>query len=512
MRNKIIKNISSIITIMIICKFFAFTREVLIANYYGTTLETDAFLMADTVAHTLFTLIGAGISTVFLPIYKTKTIEKGSKDANLFANKVISLYVLLSCFLVILGVVFSKDIAIVFAPRFSREGIVLTSNMIKLIMPQFIFIIISAIIAAMLQSKEQFLGYQLRELPPSFMVIISIFLFKEKIGIYALLVGSFLGSFFKLLIQLPFINWKYRFKIEFKFNDNDIKKMFFLMGPVILGTAVNQINILVDRMLASGLSVGSISALNYAGRLINVINSFLIISSTTIVFPMFTQNIIEKNFKKLARLYKNTIILLSIILAPITIISFCLKNQLIKIIFERGQFNSNATELTASIFSFYILSIIFIAIREVTNKVLYSFSNTKIPMLNSIFGVILNIILNIFLVKKIGAPGLALATSITALLTSLLLINSLKKTEVDYKFREIFKSLLKILLVSLISIFLFKKLENYILVESLFVEILLKSFLIILIYFIGIIVLKMDEVKFLKLLVSKNEKYSAKSC
>jgi putative peptidoglycan lipid II flippase len=112
---------------------------------------------------------------------------------------------------------------------------------------------------------------------------------------------------------------------------------------------------------------------------------------------------------------------------PMTAGAIILRVPIVSILFQRGEFDSRATMLTASALLFYSLGMVFFGYRDILSRVFYSLNDTKTPMINGVIALICNILLNIILVQYMQHAGLAFATSITAAITTILLFISLKK-------------------------------------------------------------------------------------
>ena len=212
--------------------------------------------------------------------------------------------------------------------------------------------------------------------------------------------GTLIGISSQVIFQLPFAYKEgYRLKPHIDLKDSHLKKMLVLTGPVLVGVAVNQVNIMVDKNLASLLPEGSISALNFADRLNNFILALFITSIVAVVYPMLSKLSHEDNKEKFSEYVvksSNSIILLVI---PISIGAIVLSKPIVKLLFERGAFDASATLMTASALSMYSIGLVAYGLRDIINKVFYSLQDTKTPMINGAIAMGLNIVLNLIFVN-----------------------------------------------------------------------------------------------------------------
>ncbi len=234
--------------------------------------------------------------------------------------------------------------------------------------------------------------------------------------------------FVEFLFQLPFaIKCGYKHKLYININDKYIKKTILLVGPVIIGVAVNQINAMVDRTLASKLVEGSISALNYSNKLSLFVMAIFITSVSSVIYPMLSKLSSQDSNEKFARSVTKSINSIILLIIPISFGSIVLAYPIVKLLFQRGVFDARATSMTAIALSMYSIGMVAFGLRDILGKVFYALKDTKTPMINGAIAMSMNIVLNLMLVKYLKLAGLALATSISSIICIFLLFGSLKK-------------------------------------------------------------------------------------
>ncbi|HHY05631.1 MAG TPA: murein biosynthesis integral membrane protein MurJ, partial [Clostridia bacterium] len=266
-----------------------------------------------------------------------------------------------------------------------------------------------------------------------------------------LALGSVLATASQLLLLIPFIQKKgFRYQWVLDKNDEYLKKLLYLSLPIIISTSVNQINVLVDRTLASQIVEGGISALNYANRLNLFVHGIFVASIATVMYPAIAKMAAEKNISGLKKVLAEAISGINLLIVPATVGAMIFAEPIVRFLFGRGVFDEQAITLTAVALFFYALGMAGLGLRTVLSQAFYSLQDTKTPMLNATIAVVLNIILNIILSRYLGIGGLALATSISALFCTLLLFISLRKKIGHFGLRQITLSLLKIVLASLV--------------------------------------------------------------
>lgn len=288
---------------------------------------------------------------------------------------------------------------------------------------------------------------------------------------------------------------KYKYQLTWR-NTEYLKQMLFLSIPIIIGGSINQINILVDRTIASRITTGGIAALLYANKINLFIDGIVVIPLVSVMYPKITRMFNSNKMDDLKKKVDEVIIGINLLTIPAMVGLMIFSEPLVKMIYGRGAFDFRSINMTSSALFFYAIGLLGFGLREVLARVFYSLQDTKTPMLNATIAIILNIVLNIVLSKFMGIAGLALATSISGIFCTILLFINLRTKFHLFNIKKITTSFLKILLASLLMGAITKLSFNYLTVNvfsqnlSLFVAI----FTGIIVYFYIIYFLKIDSV------------------
>ena len=508
--SKVAKAAVGLMIVTILSKIIGFAREQVLSFVYGASMYTDIYFVTMNIPNVIFAAIGAALSTTFIPLYCDINSNLGEKKSLKFTNNILTIVFIICIVIAILGFIFTEPLLKIFAFGFEGERLAIGIKFTRILIFSVVFIGISNVLTAYLQVKNNFTIPGLISFPQNIIVIISILL-SAKYGPYVLIWGTLIGISSQVIFQLPFAYKEgYRLKPHIDLKDTYLKKMLVLTGPVLVGVAVNQVNIMVDKNLASLLPEGSISALNFADRLNNFILALFITSIVAVVYPMLSKLSHEDNKEKFGESVvksSNSIILLVI---PVSIGAIVLSKPIVKLLFERGAFDASATLMTASALSMYSIGLVAYGLRDIINKVFYSLQDTKTPMVNGAISMGLNIVLNIIFVKFMGHRGLALATSLSALICTFLLFYSLRKKIGNFGQKKILttaiKSLLSAILMGVCVTFTHEFIINHAgvgfmgQVISIFGAVLAG----VIVYGISVIILKIEEVSMIiNLLIKK---------
>lgn len=436
--------------ITILSKFIGFARDISLSYFYGASSITDAYLISITISSVIFGFIGTGIATGYIPMYSKIESSEGSKEGNRYTNNLINIILFLCTLMLVFGLIFAVPLVKIFASGFEGETLDLAVRFTRIGLAGMYFTGLIAIFNGFLQLKGNYAIPALIGFPLNFFTILAIII-SSKGNVIFLSIGSVVAIASQLLLVLPFAYKKgYRYKPVFDIKDKHIKNMVYIALPVIIGVSVNQINVLVDRTIASKIAEGGISALNYANRLNGFIQGIFVLSISTALYPMISKMAAENNMQGLKKSVAEAISGINLLVIPATVGSMVFAEPVVMLLFGRGAFDSNAISLTTAALFYYSIGMLGFGLREVLSRAFYSLQDTKTPAINAAIAVVINIVLNIVLSKFMGIGGLALATSISAIVCTGLLFISLRKKIGEFGLKNISISFVKITVSSLV--------------------------------------------------------------
>lgn len=439
-----------VMLITIISKVFGFARDLTLSYFYGTSSISDAFLISLTIPSVIFGFIGAGISAGYIPMYSKIEKDYGEKEGNRYTNNLINILIIISTIIIIFGLSFTEPIVKLFASGFKGERLELAVKFTRISLFGIYFTGLLSIFSGFLQLKGNYAIPALIGFPMNFILILSILL-SSKTNILVLAIGIVIATASQLILLIPFIHKEgYRYKFVIDIKDKHIKNMLYIALPVIIGVSVNQINVLVDRTIASRIVIGGLSVLSYANRLNGFALGLFVSTISTTMYPMISKMVVEDNIDGLKRIVSESIIVISLLVVPATIGSMIFSEPVVKILFGRGKFTLESISMTSSALFYYSIGMLGFGLRDILSRAFYSLQDTKTPMINAAIAMVMNIILNIVLSKYMGIDGLALATSISAMFCTALLFISLRKKVGPFGMKDVAISFIKVLSASLV--------------------------------------------------------------
>ena len=316
---KVFRGTVVITLVGILAKFTSFIAEAILAAYLGTTYQSDAYYMVNGVQMVIYPMISVGIWKVFLPLYKEKITHGLKEEADALTNHVITFFSIVSFLAVGLMILLAGPIVSVVAPGFEGETRALCIKLVRISAPMYFFIIAAAIYASILQANNKFLGSQIREVASHIPTILAAIFFYKRFGIEAMAIALVVGGAVRLLIELPFVNWGYRYRPDFRFKTHEFGVLLKRLPSALISEGVVQLNTLIDKAMASTLPEGTISALNYGHKLINVFSGLLSTAIATALYPQMIELIALKKEDELSSLLEKIIDIFAALMIPVTL-------------------------------------------------------------------------------------------------------------------------------------------------------------------------------------------------
>lgn len=491
--NKIFKAAFLVMIISILSRFLGLFRDMLVGYQFGVSIYTDAYKAAVSVPETVFTIVGLAISTVFIPMLSKVRFEKNKEEMFKFSNNIISILLVISVIAFALGFVFTDKIVAFMFDGFNEEKFNLTVFLTRITLFNLLFLSINACYTAMLQVCEDFIIPSILGMFFNAPMIIYLIFFKD-ISIIGLTIANVIGNFLRVAVQLPVLyKHGYRFKLFIDLKDERIKKILILIIPVIIGSGANSLNMVVDMKVASSLGDGAVSALDFAQKIIVFANTAITTSIVSVMYPLMANKLNEGDTKGFTNYLTKSISIIALLLVPISIGFILLNKDIISAFYERGNFNEAAVKITASAFLGYSLVLPFTGVRDILNSSLFSMQKTKVTTINGIIGVVVNIILSITLSKIFGVFGVAIASTIASMVTSILLFISTRKFGGHFDVVPMIIKLLKISLSAMVMLLVLKILNIMINLNNAILTILFNGVVGGVVYFISCKIFKIEE-------------------
>lgn len=489
----------SIFISMIVClgKIMGFFKQAVIAWAFGANSITDIYFTADSYIAMFGQIQIASIAPSVITIYVKLKEKKRSDKAEDLLRSCYTFFPVIAITLIIINIVFSGQICRVLGLSYSDTQRTELQWFLIALCPVILFTSYIGLAQGVLDSHERFFPSKLLSLFFSTSIIIFIFLFHKILGIKSMLIGFLIGYMLHT-IYVTILSIRYfKPKISNPFGNPDFKLVLHNFFPLIIGNSIVDLGHLLDKIIASALDEGSVSVLYY-GQVISsdIVNAVIITTIGTVLLPSLTR-MVSKEIEKQQLSYKLNSILCTMLMltAIITGLYVVEGRDLVKIFFERGSFTSDSTDKVSLTAICYAISFIFIATREVLVKMHYAFQDTLGPMKNGIVGVIINVFLSIALSRFFGVSGIALATSVSMIIVTVLMCFSLSKHLDSFPVnRQSMIDLLKISIVSVAVVILGVLIKMYLKESAVLLRLIFVSSFMVVFYITLLILIKQSTV------------------
>ena len=408
-------------SIGILCsRVLGFIRDLMTANALGASIWSDIFFVAFKLPNLFRRLFGEGaFSQAFMPNL-VKVSQKG-----LFCAEILIKLSLAMLGLSLIVMLFAPLVTKALAFGFSPETIALAVPLVRINFWYLLAIFIVTLLSALLQYKNHFATTAFSTALLNISMITALLLalnLDQKSAAMYLSWGVVAGGMLQVLshiIALKRLNLLRLLNlgiVKFAKGKRAKAKGFWQnFGHGIIGSSANQLSDFISTFIASFLATGAISYLYYANRIFQLPLALFAIALSTAIFPKIAKEIKSKNDTNAINLLKKSFSLLFFLLIFSTIGGFVLANEIIWLLFQRGEFNTNNTIESAKVLQMYMLGLLPFGLYKLFSLWLYAKMQQKIAAKIAIYSLFINTALCLLLFKPLGASGLALAGSISGL-------------------------------------------------------------------------------------------------
>lgn len=428
-----------------ISQIIALLKSSKTAAIFGVSASMDVYNFINSIATFIFSFLGAGVATVLIPAFAKKHVK--NKAINCFIT------VLYGVALIIIGIfIFQSKLIFKVFTDYTEEYFVLACSLVGVVMLSQFSNSINNIFISYLQCKNIFNFPKVIGALTTGAITLTVFIIDEltiyKYACYTLLF-LFLETF---LLAIYAIYKGFRYKPNFDLHNSEFKNIMNVFFPTLWGSGVYQVTLLTDSLVSSSLGTGNLSILTYSNTISGMLNTIICANVVSYAYPRIASESDDENCKK--KLFHYLIFFAFLMCA--LIIAFLAGGQdVIRILFERGEFNTSATKSVYICVLIYLLGYPFNIMRDVMYRYFYSKGNTKGTFYNGFFASVLNIIISIVLSKFMGLYGIVLGTTITAIFSfTTILLRFSHEYSFNGCFIPFFTEIIKLLISTIMSCFI----------------------------------------------------------
>lgn len=449
----------------LISRIFGFGREMVMAAYFGAGIDLDAYRAAFILPN-LFRMILAdvAIGSAFIPVFASYLAKGDKKTAWEVGSNVINLMIITLCVAIGLGIIFAPQLMHLIAPGFVAKGrpFELAIALTRVMFPAILFMALSGVVMGILNSYDHFTAPAIAPVLWNVVIIASVVGLTARLGVFSLALGILAGSLVQFVFQLPFLKGRGgRYVLSLNWRHPGVRQVGVLLVPVMIGLASTDINTIVDTRFASTLITGTVAALGFAVRLWWLPLGIFAIAISTVLFPTLSRQAARGEIRRLVDSLSLGIRLVFLVLIPASVGLMVLGIPIVRLLFERGNFDGVDTILTASALFYYAIGLCAIGQLPLVNRAFYALKDSLTPMIVAVVAIVINYFGDLFLMTwvpkvfvSLGYPhqfwlarphgGIALSTSVVAFFNFFVLILLLRRRVKGIGGRKILLSLAKI--------------------------------------------------------------------
>ena len=460
-------------------------RETVFAYFFGAGFLYDAYVVAFRIPNVLRDLFAEGaLSAAFVKVFTDYQITKSEKEAWHLASLVINALAVVLSVICIVGIIFSRQFIDLVADGFSPEKAALATTLTQIMFPFILLVALAAVAMGVLNTKGVF------GIPASASTVFNIvsIIFGvglaywlsgggwEKSGdknslpaapaqwaIIGMAIGTLIGGAAQFLMQIPSL-WKvgFRFRPALNFTDEGVRRVMSLMTPAILGTSAVQVNVLVNTYFVSQIE-GAQGWLSYAFRLMQFPIGLFGVAIGTASVPVLSRMASEGKIRDFRDTLSSSINLVFLMTIPSAFGLIVLGEPIVRLIYERGAFSPTATSMTALALAGYSIGLAGYAAIKVLSPAFYALNDAKVPMIIAIASIFVNAVGSYYFREwlshygvtpetphGLGHVGVALATSLVALVNFVALAIFMRRKIKRLNGREVASSFFRIAAASIV--------------------------------------------------------------
>jgi len=423
-----------------ISRILGLVREQVRSYYLGTGTGSDAFGLAATIPNLFRRLLAEGAMTAaFIPVFTGYLKQENRRELARFLSSFLSLLTMVTTLVCVLGIIFA-DVAVetFFSAGFGQvEGkLALTIVLTRYMFPYLLLVTLAAMVQAVLNSFRIF-G------PSAFTpVLLNLAIIGLAVAThdwfpdpsYAFAAGFLVGGLAQLVFQLPwFFSLGLRLTLSVNWRHPGVRELGRIFLPGAFAAGIYQINVFVSQMIASTLAEGSIAALQYSIRLQELVLGVFVVSVTTVILPTLARHAAEGDTRGFDDTNVLALDLLAFVTVPAATGLLVLRRPIVMLLFQQGAFDTHSTDMTCLAILFHSLGIYFVATSRSLNQSFYAMKNLKTPTKVAAVAMAVNIAGCYLLSLPLAHGGIALANSLSAVVSAVLLFYLLQARKVKLR-------------------------------------------------------------------------------
>jgi len=406
-------------------------REIVAASYFGTGGPASAFTIAFQIPNLVSNLFAnAALSAAFVPVF-TDLLQQGRRReafrlaSTLFWVMLIVLGAVTAVFVLAAGVI----MPLFTGSMFNAQLDALTAGLSQVLFPVVLLIGLIGLLVGVLQSYEHFTIPAISPAVWNLVIIVLLVVLRPHFHggyengdqLYAYAIAILVATFVQLLMvagALGRIDFRLQFSIDW--HDPRIRQVFMLMLPVTIGLGIVNLDQLINSVFGTLISDEAPRAIDNAFRIYMLPQGLFSVAVATVLFPTLSRMASRRDVRSMRRTIGVGMRQINLLLIPSAVFMLVLSTPIVRLVFERGQFNGKSTDLVSEALFWFAFSLPFGGLNLLLTRVFFSVQRPWIPTRLAALNIIVDIVVSIGLYKPLGIAGLIIGTvAANAVMTAL---------------------------------------------------------------------------------------------
>lgn len=430
---RIFSGILVIASITLVTKLLGAAKELVVADAFGTGQAIDAFLFAYLLPAFVINVFSGSFSAAMMPTYIQTKESQGEKVANELFSSLACLVIPFLLLIAVALAICAPPLLALLGSGFTEATMLQTQTLLYYLLPIILITGIGQLYSTIINAGERFAVVAMSPAITPIVTAIALIMFKDEMGINALIVGAGIGSLLELTVLI--VTAKHQSIPVLPKWTGMTKQIKVVIGqyvPMMAGAFLMSGTGLVDQSMAAMLEPGSVATLNYANKVVAMILGISSMAIGTAVLPHFSRLVANNDWSALRHtfiIYSRFVMAISV---PVTALLFVFSEPITRLLFERGAFTSQDTQLVTQTQAFYLLQLPFYILGVLGVRLISALKKNRILMNLAVINLVVNVLGNYLFIQYFGVAGIALSTAVVYLISTAMIyiyisLNQLRK-------------------------------------------------------------------------------------
>jgi putative peptidoglycan lipid II flippase len=447
---RLVRSASAITPWTLLSRLTGYLREKIVALLFGTSAQTDAFIVAWRIPNMLRDIVGEGaMSSAFIPVYAQIQSTRSEREARAFVGRALGTFAFLLAALTVAGILCSPFLVDLLAHEFRAQPwqFALAVSLNRWIFPYILLVSLAALFQGVLNAHGRF---AISAAAPVFMnvgfVLATLALFSRlDQPVYALAAGVLVGGVLQMAVQWPQLKRLGAIgRPALGWRDPEVRRVLLLVAPRLFAYGINTINLTFATRFATELGTSNVSRLYFANRLKELVLGGFAVALATAILPLLSRQALAEDREDFKTTLAFALRLIAFVTIPATVGLIVLRLPILRVLLEGGKFRVADTQATAGVLATLSAGLFFFAVVRVVVPAFYALHETRLPVVAALADCLVFVLGCFWLVPRMGLPAIGLAASLAAGVNVAVLLGALRRWQGHLRGAEVLGSLLRI--------------------------------------------------------------------